>query len=689
MKRAIWVVIALGLIPGRVHAAWDPAGNNVTQGIVQRFDHYPHLARDGGGGAFVAWDTEDDWQPYDRDVAICRVASNGDVLWSALVSGQAGIQRGSEIVEDGTGGAIVVWFDERTTGVGAGIYAQRYDSTGVAQWTTDGEFMSDLEPLLLPPLEHISVVSDGANGAILAWQDYSQIIRVQRIRYDGYRPWGAFALPVTTTPSGGETWSGAATDGAGGAIVTWVRFDGSVGVNFDVRAQRFNAAGVRLWGNAGIPVTNSPASDFPQIVPAASGGAIVLWHQFEAETELRLQQLDAAGNRLWGLDGVTVSTGINVTENSGRLVGDGANGAFVTWMDNRNDSDAADLFAVHVLGTGVVSAQKQLTTSYSVVEDPIIVRDGAGGAFVAWRLKQMVNGPIKDLVYYQWLDSSGNNLLTNGGELLYDQSAAQLTPQALLTSPGQFIVTWEDERNQPFSTDCFAKLVEGNTVAGTNVVVSPVDLTTGTSPVTLTFSDVTSAGTTSLSTGSGGPALPGTFTFSGTYYNLTTTAGYNGTIEICIVDSAIVPVTEPSYMILHYNGTTWEDVTSFLDMWQHKICATTTSLSPFVVGYGTIPSPVGDSPRSFALHANVPNPFNPVTTITYDVGGAGANVEISVFDAAGRLVRELVNEHRAAGTWSVQWSGDDNRGQRVASGVYFYRMRAGDFVETKKMVLLK
>jgi flagellar hook assembly protein FlgD len=94
-------------------------------------------------------------------------------------------------------------------------------------------------------------------------------------------------------------------------------------------------------------------------------------------------------------------------------------------------------------------------------------------------------------------------------------------------------------------------------------------------------------------------------------------------------------------------------------------------------------------PNQFALHTNVPNPFNPQTTIHYDVPASGADVNISIYDVAGRLVRELANEQRAAGRWSVQWNGDDDRSQRVASGVYFYRMRAGSFVDTKKMVLLK
>jgi hypothetical protein len=101
------------------------------------------------------------------------------------------------------------------------------------------------------------------------------------------------------------------------------------------------------------------------------------------------------------------------------------------------------------------------------------------------------------------------------------------------------------------------------------------------------------------------------------------------------------------------------------------------------------PTGVGSSPPAFALHANIPNPFNPQTTIQYDIPAGGAGVNIAIYDVGGRLVRALVDEHRAPGTWSVQWNGEDDRGNRVSSGVYFYRMRAGSFVETKKMVLLK
>ena len=114
-----------------------------------------------------------------------------------------------------------------------------------------------------------------------------------------------------------------------------------------------------------------------------------------------------------------------------------------------------------------------------------------------------------------------------------------------------------------------------------------------------------------------------------------------------------------------------------------------TAAASHVVTVHALPTGAGAVPLVSGLAQNIPNPFNPITTIRYDVTVGGADVSIVVFDVAGRVVRTLVNEHRGPGAGSVQWNGDDDHGQRVASGVYFYRMRAGSFVDTKKMVLLK
>ena len=95
-------------------------------------------------------------------------------------------------------------------------------------------------------------------------------------------------------------------------------------------------------------------------------------------------------------------------------------------------------------------------------------------------------------------------------------------------------------------------------------------------------------------------------------------------------------------------------------------------------------------PRAFALAQNSPNPFNPSTTINYSVAdGSAVHVSLRVYDVRGKLVSVLVDAVKDAGTYSVFWNGVDNRGNRVASGVYFYRLMAGNFEQTRKMVLLK
>ena len=95
-------------------------------------------------------------------------------------------------------------------------------------------------------------------------------------------------------------------------------------------------------------------------------------------------------------------------------------------------------------------------------------------------------------------------------------------------------------------------------------------------------------------------------------------------------------------------------------------------------------------PRAFGLTQNTPNPFNPTTTISYKVpNGASYHVNIKVYDLRGRLVCILVDNVCEAGSYSVFWDGMNSSGQMVPSGIYLYRMRAENFVQTRKMVLLK
>ena len=104
-----------------------------------------------------------------------------------------------------------------------------------------------------------------------------------------------------------------------------------------------------------------------------------------------------------------------------------------------------------------------------------------------------------------------------------------------------------------------------------------------------------------------------------------------------------------------------------------------------------LPAPVQlqTRPEAFALANNYPNPFNPATTIKYALPQA-ADVQLTVYNVVGQPVRTLVADHQSAGRYVVEWDATNNNGHSLASGMYFYRLQAGEeFLEIKKMLLLK
>ena len=96
------------------------------------------------------------------------------------------------------------------------------------------------------------------------------------------------------------------------------------------------------------------------------------------------------------------------------------------------------------------------------------------------------------------------------------------------------------------------------------------------------------------------------------------------------------------------------------------------------------------TPREFALHQNFPNPFNPDTTIKYDLAES-ADVTLQIYNVLGQVVRTLVaSEAQNAGRYQIRWNGMDDRGVSVSSGIYFYKISAdGKFQNVRKLMLLK
>jgi len=149
-------------------------------------------------------------------------------------------------------------------------------------------------------------------------------------------------------------------------------------------------------------------------------------------------------------------------------------------------------------------------------------------------------------------------------------------------------------------------------------------------------------------------------------------------------------VPTPDDCVHNTTSTSWTDAVEEGWMYYYKVSAVDFSgnesepAAPATATGAETP----EIPETTFLAQNYPNPFNPSTLIRFGLKEAG-HVSLRIYDAAGRLVAVLVNESRPAGAYEALWNGMEKSGSEAASGVYFYRLEAGDFLETRKMILLK
>jgi len=162
----------------------------------------------------------------------------------------------------------------------------------------------------------------------------------------------------------------------------------------------------------------------------------------------------------------------------------------------------------------------------------------------------------------------------------------------------------------------------------------------------------------------------------------TVTVGYAGNTEADDTDIAL-------YML---ENNTWKHVPAVQDKKKNTFTAAVKQLGTFAVIQGTIgvlsESSNTSVPETFALYQNYPNPFNPSTEIKYQLAQE-ARVTLKIYNMNGQLVNTLIDENKPAGYYTAQWDGLSNSGFKVSSGLYLYEIKAGDFKETRKMILVK
>jgi hypothetical protein len=440
-------------LPVTAQAAWTL--NGVPLCLSANDQNRPIIISDGAGGSIVTWY---DFRTGNADIYVQRLDAFGNPLWAAngvVLCNLASDQRNPRLVSDGAGGAIVTWEDGRN-GVDNDVYAQRVNAAGVPQWTANGVPLctaADGFYVSLAPM----IASDGAGGAIVAWRDYrsgSSDIYVRRVNAAGVPQWTANGVPLCTAPVNQDV-PMIISDDAGGAIVAW--HDLRNGVNFDVYARRVNASGVPQWAADGVAICTDAAEQlFPNLTSDNAGGAIVTWQDTRGTVDIYAQRVNGSGAAQWAVNGIVLCNAAGSQELP-IIDSDGAGGAIVAWRDVRNGFDY-DIYAQRVDATGAPQWFPNgvaLCTASGSQDRQTIASDGAGGAIVTW---DEVRTATYD-VYAQRVSASGTPVWTPNGIAVSIGAGDAQSPTIAPNGAGGAMITWNDSRYGTY--DIFAQRLEG------------------------------------------------------------------------------------------------------------------------------------------------------------------------------------------------------------------------------------
>jgi hypothetical protein len=230
-------------------------------------------------------------------------------------------------VSDGAGGAIITWYDLR--GATYDLYARRISALGVPLWLGEGTLVSGATSDQVNPV----AVSDGAGGAIIAWEDKrngaTNDVYVQRMNATGSALWTANGVALCTA-GGNQVLLQIASDGAGGAIIGWMDFRGAAP---DIYARRVTAAGVPQWAADGVAVcVAANLQGYPVWSPTVAGEAVIVWDDERGglSSDVYAQKLNNAGAPQWVANGRPVTTAPGA-QGELEIATDDLGGALVTW----------------------------------------------------------------------------------------------------------------------------------------------------------------------------------------------------------------------------------------------------------------------------------------------------------------------------------------------------------------------
>ena len=575
------------------------------------------------------------WELYGQ-----KLRSDGTVEWTAqgvslFASGGGRASALSyDCTADGSGGACIV-YATATDYNNYQLYATRVDASGSVVWSKTICNVSCSQDA--------RIVKTDSGHVMIVWM-ISGSIRLQRVGIDGTIDWAANGIEVCNT-TGSRSNPRIVEEGRGGAVFAWV--DTRNG-NDDVFAQRVDSSGAIKWTTNGIAVCTATNSQSPCELAYASADSsfYVVWSDYRGSNcDIYGQRLSLNGGIQWTSNGIGICTATG--DQTGVQITVGRNGttAYTTWKDARGTD--GDIYAQRLEASGTVWSANGIVICNAAGEqsDPVIAPTSeTDGAIICWDDNR---GSDRD-IYGQKVGSDGTLSRTANGEVLSNASGNQTVPAVVSDGADGAIVVWTDTRNS--TMDVYTQRMLANFILPVELVSFSASLFDQT--ITLRWSTATEVDN---------------FGFEIERQNgnnlMWIAAGF---VKGCGTSNA-----RKEYMFRDRVGSG--------NVVRYRLKQIDRNGS--VAYSGTLSVNLG--PSGFGLSRNFPNPCNPSTTISYTIP-TRSHVRLSVFNTLGQKVVELVHGEKEAGSYNVTFDAS-----RLASGVYFYRLQAGSFVQTKKLVVVK
>jgi hypothetical protein len=618
-----------------------------------------------------------------------------------------------------SGNFVIVWMDY-SDGI-SNIYAQRYKNDGTA---LGANFKVDDDSLL--SWKSGVALDPKGNFVITWWADFDYY--AQRYSSDGTALGSNFKVNDDVGSLicgyGGPPPPSILTNGSGNFVITWT--DGRNG-DSDIYAQRYSSDGIVLGSNFKINDDEGSSSQNNSSISTDSFGNFIITWDDERKKD------NAIYAQRFTIDGMPIGENFEVNDNSSfcnswdpSLAIDESGNFIITWRDNRHSD--SNIFAQYYSSDGIKDGENFKVNyeggRYDGPENPSISTDKHGNFVIAWKDMRNNGGDI----YAQRFSRDGIRRSTNFKVNDYDVIIRQANPSVSCDDTGNFVITWADERNgkidvyaQRFSSNGLrlssnfkVNDAEGSVVGIPSPWVQPSISTDGNANFVITWTDERNGNRdiyaqrysndgTALGTnfrvnddqGHGGQQSPSVSADGSGNFVITWMDERNGDSDIYAQRYSSDGIAlDSNFIVTNFRDKNQSEPD--VKLWNGRIYNSWTDNRAGGTGYDIWANvldwenPVGidenenwEIPVTYSVSQNYPNPFNPSTKITFTLPKP-EHVALDIYNTLGQKVATLLDSKINAGSHDVQFDASN-----LPSGIYFYRIQAGEFSQVRKMVLLR